>query len=56
MRGPTVKKFTYTGDDERDFPTLGVTLKPGDVVEAAGNPDPSRFSEAKASKPAPTKE
>ena len=49
MRGPTVK-FIYTGDDERDFPTLGVTLKPGDVVEAADNPDPSRFSLADSAK------
>jgi hypothetical protein len=27
-------KYTYNGEQERDFPTLGLTLKPGDTFDA----------------------
>jgi hypothetical protein len=27
-------KVTYTGTDERVFPTLGITVKPGDEFDA----------------------
>lgn len=26
-------KYLYTGDDERSFPTLGITVKKGDTFE-----------------------
>ena len=28
-----MKTYTYTGEDEKHFPDLAVTLKPGDTVE-----------------------
>ena len=36
--------FTYNGPDERVFPTLGITVKPGDSFEA-----PDDFSVANVS-------
>jgi len=36
-------KYTYNGDHEREFPTLGLTLKPGDTFEAPKNFDPKMF-------------
>lgn len=27
-------KLTYKGDDERAFPSLGITVKPGDEIDA----------------------
>ena len=27
-------KFQYNGEDERDFPTLGITVKQGDTFDA----------------------
>ena len=27
--------YQYTGDDVREFPTLGLTIKPGDTFESA---------------------
>ena len=30
-------KFKYTGDDERVFPTIGITVKSGDIFEAPDN-------------------
>jgi len=29
-----IMKFTYIGEDERTFPTLGITVTKGDVFEA----------------------
>lgn len=26
-------KYTYTGDEEKDLPTHGKTVKPGDTIE-----------------------
>jgi len=49
-------KFTYTGEDVRDFPTLGVTASNGDEFDAPDNfsaPDVSATKTTKATK-APT--
>ena len=27
--------YQYTGDEVREFPTLGITVKPGDTFESA---------------------
>jgi len=27
-------KFTYTGKDEREFPSIAITVKPGDTFDA----------------------
>lgn len=49
--------FEYVGDDERTFPADVGTVAPGDVVEAAHNPDPRYFKTAKKSaKPDMTEE
>lgn len=37
--------YKYTADHERFYPTLGVTLQPGDTFEADDNPDPAHFAE-----------
>lgn len=46
-------KFTYTGSDERTFPTISLTVNPGDSFDA-----PDDFSAtdvtANKTKPAPT--
>ena len=45
-------KFTYTGSDERVFPSISIIVEPGDTFEA-----PDDFSAANvspASKPKPT--
>lgn len=53
--------FRYSGDSERVFPTLGVTLEPGAVLVAEENPDETFFVKAggrapKSDDPAPTAE
>ena len=30
-------KYKYTGTDERVFPTLGITVKPGEELDAPAN-------------------
>jgi hypothetical protein len=50
--------FTYKGEDERTFPTIGVTVKPGDTFEAPSDfdaPDVLQIKTVKAT-PAVTKE
>lgn len=49
-------KFTYIGEDTRNFPTLGITVSNGDEFEAPDNfsaPDVSATKTTKAIK-APT--
>jgi hypothetical protein len=43
-------KYKYTGTDERVFPTLGITVQPGDEFEA-----PANFSATDVTAGAPTK-
>jgi hypothetical protein len=44
--------YKYVGDSERDFPDLGLTVAPGDVVTRDQNPAPVFFEEVT---PAPAK-
>jgi hypothetical protein len=49
--------FTYNGPDERVFPTISVTVKPGDSFEAPDDfsvADVSTGSAFKKAAPAPT--
>jgi len=48
--------FTYTGEDERSFPTISTTVEPGDKFDAPDDfsaPDVSPSKSTKAT-PAPT--
>jgi len=36
-------QFRFTGDDGRMFPHVSLTVEPGDVIDAAENPDPMWF-------------
>jgi hypothetical protein len=47
-------KFTYTGSDERTFPSISVTVKPGDVFEAPSDFEAFQVKPAQSTKPAPT--
>jgi hypothetical protein len=50
-------KQTYHGTDERVFPTLGLTVKPGDVIDAPegfSHPDFTVGGAAKPAVPTPT--
>lgn len=50
--------FTYKGEDERTFPSIGVTVQPGDNFEAPSDfdaPDVLQIKTTKAT-PAVTKE
>lgn len=50
-------KQTYNGTDERVFPTLGITVKPGDVIDAPegfSHPDFTVGGAAKPAAPTPT--
>jgi hypothetical protein len=38
--------FTFIGDSTRLFPTLTLTVEPGDVVEFDSNPDTRWFTES----------
>lgn len=38
-----MSKYRYVGLDERVFPDAMVVVGPGDVIEAAANPDPRYF-------------
>ncbi len=46
-------KLTYNGTEEKVFPTLGVTLKPGDVLDAPEGFSHPDFTTGGAAKPAP---
>jgi hypothetical protein len=47
-------KYTYTGSDERVFPTIAVTVKPGDSFDA---PDDFSANDISATaKPTPKQE
>jgi hypothetical protein len=48
--------FTYNGEDERDFPTLGITVKKGEKFEAPDDFSAPNVSASKTTKatPAPT--
>jgi hypothetical protein len=46
-------KLTYKGTEEKVFPTLGVTLKPGDVFDAPEGFSHPDFVAGGAAKPAP---
>lgn len=35
--------FTYTGTDERYYPTIGLTATPGLIADLASNPDDGRW-------------
>ena len=37
-------KFLYVGDDVRDFPSVPVTVAPGETIEADVNPHPVYFT------------
>jgi hypothetical protein len=45
-------KLTYNGTDERVFPTLGITVKPGDEFDA---PEGFSHPDCSGTKAAPTK-
>jgi hypothetical protein len=53
--------FTYTGDDTRYYPALGLTAEPGITAELTENPGDGRWiptpnPKAKAAAPAPAQE
>lgn len=41
-------KYKYTGSDEKHFPTLGVTVKNGDVIETDKPVNHAEFEEVKS--------
>jgi hypothetical protein len=43
-------KFTYIGEDTRDFPTLGVTVSNGDEFDAPDDLDAANVSATKTTK------
>jgi hypothetical protein len=47
-----VASFTYNGEEELVFPTLGVTVKKGDTIDAPADFSNPNFSAGKG-KPAP---
>lgn len=47
-------KYTYTGYDERTFPSIAITVKPNDTFEAPDDFVAFNVQPAKANKPAPT--
>lgn len=46
--------FKYVGDSERVFPTVGLIVAPGDVVDVC--PDPMFFEPVEAAAAAPVEE
>jgi hypothetical protein len=46
--------FTYNGTHEVVFPSIAVTVKPGDIFEAPDDFHAHNVTPAKKSKPAPT--
>lgn len=49
-------EFTYSGDDTRYYPSLSLTVSPGDTVTLDSDPGDGRFSVGKGSRksvPAP---
>jgi hypothetical protein len=49
-------KYTYTGSDERVFPTIAVTVKPGDSFDAPDNFSAPDVSAQVAPTPTPKQE
>jgi hypothetical protein len=47
-------KLTYIGTEEKVFPTLGITLKPGDIFDAPDGFSHPDFKAGSAAKPTPT--
>lgn len=45
-----MSKYTYKGTEALYYPSLGVSVKPGDVVELAANPGDGNWSAVKAAK------
>jgi hypothetical protein len=43
LREDAVPVYTYTGDEPRYYPTLGLTAIRGATVDLDANPDPARF-------------
>lgn len=45
--------YRYGGDDERYYPTFGMTAKPGETYDFAGDPPDDRFKpvSARSAKP-----
>lgn len=41
------RTYKYTGQDPKDFPTLGVTLEPGETVETDKKVDHPELEEVK---------
>ena len=41
-------KFTYRGEDVRDFPSLGITLKPNDSFDAPDDFSAANVTSAKS--------
>jgi hypothetical protein len=54
--GEEMASFTYTGEDERVFPTLGITVNQGDKFDAPEGFSAENVSATKTTKatPAPT--
>jgi len=48
-----VAKYQYTGDDERSFPTLGITAKKGDTFEGPEGLNAPGLSLVSSAKSAP---
>jgi len=45
--------YTYEGHDERTFPSISTTVKPGDTFEASDNFVAHNVNPSKSTKPAP---
>ena len=43
-------KFTYTGSDERTFPSISVTVSPGDTFDAPDDFDAADVEKAQVTK------
>lgn len=48
--------YRYVGDDERYYPTLGLTAKPGETYDLTDAPHDGRFEPAAKSRPSKTQE
>ena len=45
--------YKYNGEDTREFPTIGLTVKPGDTFEASDDFVAHNVKPSKSTKPAP---
>lgn len=50
-----MSSFTYNGEDERTFPALGITVKPGDTFDAPEDFSAANVSSTSKKKPATEK-